>query len=84
MNKRQRKKRYKQYTKELRNDFINLIRGDSLCHRLMSPISVEKLNKIHKACVPYIDYYMRAMRYPTFDLTKEDDNKIILSINTGK
>ena len=83
MNKRQRKKRYKQYTKELRNDFVNFIRGDILCHRLMSPISVENLEKTRKACVPYIDYYMKAMRYPTFDLTKDDD-KIILSINTGK
>lgn len=84
MNKRQRKKIYKRYTKELSNKFINFIRDDSLCHGLMSPISVEKLEKVRKACNPYIDYYMRAMMYPTFDLTKKDDDKIILSINTGK
>lgn len=82
MNKRQRKKRYKQYTKELRNDFINFIRDDSLCHRLM--FSTEKMKEIRKITNTYIDYYMKAMRYPTFNLTKEDDNKIILSINTGK
>lgn len=83
MNKRQRKKRYKQYTKDLSNEFINFIRGDSLCHKLMSPISVERLERIRKVYNAYTDYYMRAMRYPTFNLTKDAD-KIILSINTGK
>lgn len=84
MNKRQRKKRYKKYTKELSNEFINFIKGDSLCHKLMPPISVERSEKIRKVYNAYADYYMRAMLYPTFDLTKEDDTKIILSINTGK
>ena len=84
MNKRQRKKKYKKYTKELITEFKDFIRGKSLCHKLMSPISVEKLEKTRKACVSYIDYYMRAMRYPTFNLTKKDDDRIILSINTGK
>lgn len=84
MNKRQRKKEYKKYTKELSTEFINFIRGDGLCRRLMSPISAERLEEIRKACNPYIDYYMKAMRYPTFDLTKKDDDRIILSINTGK
>lgn len=91
MNKRQRKKRYRKYTKErnkelskeIKNTLKLTVLDDSLCHRLMSPISVEKLEKVRKACNPYIDYYMRAMRYPTFDLTKDDD-RIILSINTGK
>ena len=83
MNKRQRKKRYKKHTKDLSNEFINFIRGDSLCHKLMSPISVKRLERIRKVYNAYTDYYMRAMRYPTFNLTKNDD-KIILSINTGK
>lgn len=84
MNKRQHKKRYKKYTKDLSNEFINFIKGDSLCHKLMPPISIERLEKIRKVYNAYTDYYMRAMRYPTFDLTKKDDDKIILSINTGK
>jgi hypothetical protein len=87
MNKRQRKKEYKKYTKELREDIINTLKlsvlDDSPWHRLMSPISVEKLEETRKACNAYIDYYMRPMRYPTFNLTKDDD-RIILRINTGK
>jgi hypothetical protein len=83
MNKRQRKKRYRKYTKELSTEFINFIRDDSLCHKLMSPISVERLEEIRKVYNAYTDYYMRAMLYPTFNLT-EDGDKIILSINTGK
>jgi hypothetical protein len=83
MNKRQRKKRCKKYTKDLSNEFINFIKGDSLCHKLMPPISVERLEEIRKVYNAYTDYYMRAMRHPTFDLTKDGD-KIILSINTGK